>query len=175
MISKTRFKNLIVIKKDKYTDKRGYFIEIVRNNVIKKNFPFLVMSFSKKNVLRGIHLQMKNTQGKYISVVKGKIFDVAVDLRRKSKTFGQYYSTILSEKNSRSLFIPEGFGHGFYSLANENYIIYSCTKYRDKQSEIGIKFDDPDLNIKWPGKKFILSDKDKYNLTFADFKKKFFK
>ena len=73
MISKTRFKNLIVIKKDKYTDKRGYFIEIVRNNVIKKNFPFLVMSFSKKNVLRGIHLQMKNTQGKYISVVKGKI------------------------------------------------------------------------------------------------------
>ena len=174
MISKTRFKNLIVIKKDKYTDKRGYFIEIVRNNVIKKNFPFLVMSFSKKNVLRGIHLQMKNTQGKYISVVKGKIFDVAVDLRRKSKTFGQYYSTILSEKNSRSLFIPEGFGHGFYSLANENYIIYSCTKYRDKQSEIGIKFDDPDLNIKWPGKKFILSDKDKYNLTFVDFKKKFF-
>ena len=79
----------------------------------------------------------------------------------------------LSDNNLNFIFIPEGFGHGFYSLAKENYIIYSCTKYRDKKSEVGIKFDDPDLNIKWPGRKFILSNKDKYNLTFADFKKKF--
>ena len=96
MINKTKFKNLLIIKNKYFKDKRGYFKEIIREKNINKKFPFLVMSFSKKNVIRGLHIQTKNPQGKFISVIKGKIFDVAVDLRRNSKTFGKYYSCVLS-------------------------------------------------------------------------------
>ena len=131
------------------------------------------MSYSKKNVLRGIHMQTKNPQGKFISVLKGKIFDVSVDLRKNSKTFGKYFSCILSEKNSKSIFIPPGFAHGFLTLEKENYIIYSCTKYRDGKNEIAIKYDDKNLNIKWPFNKPIISAKDKNAINFIDFKKKY--
>ena len=111
------------------------------------------------------------TTDKFISVLKGKIFDVAVDLRKNSKTFGKYYGCILSEKNSKSIFIPPGFAHGFQALGKENYIVYSCTKYRHSISEISIKFNDKDLNIEWPSKKMILSPKDKGALSFKEFKK----
>ena len=94
-----------------------------------------------------------------------------VDLRKNSKTYGKYLSTILSEKNSKSIFIPPGFAHGFCALSKENYVVYSCTKYRDKKSEIGIKFNDQDLKINWPIKKPIISNKDKNNLSLKDFKK----
>ena len=94
-----------------------------------------------------------------MSVLKGKIFDVAVDLRKESKTHGQYYKCILSEKNSKSIFIPPGFAHGFQTLDKENYVIYSCTQYRNSKSEKVIKFDDKDINIKWPLKKSIISKK----------------
>ena len=130
------------------------------------------MSFSKKNVIRGLHLQTKKSQGKFISVIKGKIFDVAVDLRKSSKTFGRYYKSILSEKNCRSIYIPPGFAHGFCTLEKENYVIYSCTNYRDKNSEVGIKYNDKILNIKWPVKNPIISSKDKNNLDFNQFVKK---
>ena len=129
------------------------------------------MSFSKKNVIRGLHLQKKNSQGKFVSVIKGKIFDVVVDLRKNSKTYGKYFSTILSEKNSKSIFIPPGFAHGFCALSKENYVVYSCTKYRDEKSEIGIKFNDQDLKINWPIKKPIISNKDKNNISLKEFKK----
>tara|TARA_B110000003_G_scaffold270570_1_gene303283 strand:+ start:225 stop:749 length:525 start_codon:yes stop_codon:yes gene_type:complete len=168
---KTKFKDLFIIQNKIYVDKRGYFKELIRENKIKKKLPFLVMSFSKKNVIRGLHLQRKNSQGKFISVLKGKIFDVAVDLRKNSKTFGKYYGCILSEKNSKSIFIPPGFAHGFQALGKENYIVYSCTKYRHSISEISIKFNDKDLNIEWPSKKMILSPKDKGALSFKEFKK----
>ena len=168
---KTKFKDLLIFQNKKYNDKRGYFKELIRENKVNNKFPFLVMSFSKKNVIRGLHLQRKNSQGKFVSVLKGKIFDVAVDLRKNSKTFGKYYSCILSEKNSKSIFIPPGFAHGFQALGKENYIVYSCTKYRNSKSEISIKFNDKDLNIKWPSKKMILSPKDKGALSFKEFKK----
>jgi len=167
----TKFKDLFIIRNNQYKDKRGYFKELIRENKINKKFPFLVMSFSKKNVIRGLHLQRKNSQGKFVSVLKGKIFDVAVDMRKNSKTFGKYYSCTLSEKNSKSIFIPPGFAHGFQALDHENYIIYSCTKYRNSQSEIAIKFDDKDLNIKWPSNKMVVSKKDQKGLGFKDFKK----
>tara|TARA_B110000003_G_scaffold256944_1_gene274881 strand:+ start:679 stop:1203 length:525 start_codon:yes stop_codon:yes gene_type:complete len=167
----TKFKDLFIIQNDKYNDKRGYFKELIRENKINKKFPFLVMSFSKKNVIRGLHLQRKSSQGKFVSVLKGKIFDVAVDLRKNSKTFGKHYSCVLSEKNSKSIFIPPGFAHGFQALDHENYIIYSCTKYRNSKSEIAIKFDDKDLNIKWPSNKIVVSKKDQKGLSFKDFKK----
>jgi dTDP-4-dehydrorhamnose 3,5-epimerase len=128
------------------------------------------MSYSKKNVIRGLHLQKKKSQGKFISVIKGEIFDVAVDLRNNSKTFGKYYGCILSEKNSKSIFIPPGFAHGFQALEKENHIIYSCTQYRHSDSEIAIKYNDKDLNIKWPSNKIIVSEKDKKAMSFQEFK-----
>ena len=130
------------------------------------------MSFSKKNVIRGLHLQKKKSQGKFVTVVKGKIFDVAVDLRKNSKTFGKYYKCILSEKNSNSIFIPPGFAHGFQALSKENYIIYSCTTYRNPKSEIAIKYNDNDLKIKWPSRKIIISAKDQKAISFRKFIKK---
>jgi dTDP-4-dehydrorhamnose 3,5-epimerase len=167
---KTKFKDLFVIQNKTFNDKRGYFKELIREKDIDKKFPFIVMSYSKKNVIRGLHLQRKKSQGKFISVIKGKIFDVAVDLRNNSKTFGKYYSCILSEKNSKSIFIPPGFAHGFQALEKENHIIYSCTQYRHPDSEIAIKYNDKDLNIKWPSNKIIVSEKDKKAMSFQEFK-----
>mgnify|MGYP000152987335 FL=1 len=167
---KAKFEDLFLIKNKNFKDQRGYFKEIIRENKFKKRFPFLVMSYSKQNVVRGLHIQTKNSQGKFVTVIKGKIFDVAVDLRKNSKTFGKVYSCILSEKNTKSIFIPEGFAHGFQSLEKENYIIYSCTKYREKNSEVTIDIYDKDLNIKWPIKKKIISKKDKKGITFQKYK-----
>ena len=167
---KTKLKNLFLIKNKNYKDQRGYFKEIIRENKLKKKFPFLVMSYSKQNVVRGLHIQTKNSQGKFVTVIKGKIFDVAIDLRKNSKTFGKVYCCILSEKNTKSIFIPEGFAHGFQALEKENYVIYSCTKYREKNSEVTIDIYDKDLNIKWPIKKKIISKKDKKGITFQKYK-----
>ena len=171
MIKKTKLKDLFLIKNNTFRDQRGYFKEIIRENKLNKKFPFLVMSYSKKNVVRGLHIQKKKPQGKFVTVIKGKIFDVVLDLRTKSKTFGKIYTCVLSEKNSNSIFIPPGFAHGFQSLEKENYIIYSCTKYRDKKSEITIDVNDYDLKIKWPSKIKILSEKDKKGISFINFKK----
>ena len=172
MIKKTLFKDLLVIENSSFKDSRGYFKELLLEKNLNIKFLFTVMSFSKKNVIRGLHLQTKKSQGKFISVIKGKIFDVAVDLRKSSKTFGRYYKSILSEKNCRSIYIPPGFAHGFCTLEKENYVIYSCTNYRDKNSEAGIKYNDKILNIKWPVKNPIISSKDKNNLDFNQFVKK---
>ena len=172
MIEKTKFKDLIIINNKSFKDRRGYFKELLLEKNLKKKFPFLVMSFSKKNVIRGLHLQTRNSQGKFISVIKGKIFDVVIDLRKKSKTYGKSMSVILSEKNSKSIFIPPGFAHGFCALSKENYIVYNCTKYRNKRNEIGIKYNDKDLKINWPIKNPIISNKDRKNLSFKEFKDK---
>ena len=172
MIKKTKFKDLILVNNKSFKDSRGYFKELLLEKNLKKKFPFLVMSFSKKNVIRGLHLQTRNSQGKFVSVVKGKIFDVVIDLRKKSKTFGKSMSMILSENNSKSIFIPPGFAHGFCALSKENYIVYSCTKYRDKRYETGIKYNDKDLKINWPIKNPIISNKDRNNFSFKEYKDK---
>lgn len=169
---KTKFKDLFLIQQNRFLDNRGYFKELIQEYKLNLKFPFIVMSFSKKNVIRGLHIQTKNSQGKLLSVIKGKIFDVALDLRKNSKTYGKYFSCILSEKNSKSIYIPPGFAHGFCGLDKENYVIYSCTKYRNSRTEVGIKFDDPFLNIKWPVKKPIISKKDKKNFSFTEYEKK---
>ena len=168
-IINTKFKGLKIYKKDTFKDSRGFFRELFLNNTLKKKFPFDVMSFSKKNVLRGLHLQIKKPQGKFVTVLRGKIFDVAVDLRKNSKTYGKYFSVVLSEKENSSLFIPEGFAHGFCSLSDNTLMHYKCTNYRDKKSEVGILWNDKDLKIKWPIKRPILSTKDKNNLYFKEF------
>ena len=168
-IINTKFKDLIIIKKETHYDNRGYFRELFLEKNFKKKFPFDVMSLSKKNVLRGLHLQTKKPQGKLITVIKGSLFDVALDCRKKSKTFGKYFSIKLSESDNTSLYIPEGFAHGFCSLENNTILHYKCTNYRDSKSETGILWNDPKLKIKWPIKNPSISVKDKSNLSFADF------
>ena len=170
-IYKTHFKELKIIKGTNFYDKRGYFREVYRKDFIKnKKFTFWCASKSKKNVVRGLHLQKKNQQELIVSVLKGKIFDVVLDLRMNSKTYGKIHTLILSDKNSKSIFIPAGFAHGFCSLAKDTIILYGITNYRSKKNEIGIKWDDNNLKIKWPIKKPILSLKDKKNISFKKYK-----
>ena len=112
-------------------------------------------------------------QDKLVFVIKGKIFDLVVDLRKNSKTYGKKFSITLSDKNAKSLFIPAGFAHGFCGLEKENIVLYGCTNYRSKKDEIGILLNDNDLKINWPVKRPIISSKDKKNISFHSFKKKF--
>ena len=159
---------LKIIETKMFFDNRGFFKEIFRNNLIKKNFKFDVMSSSKKNVIRGLHIQTKKPQAKVITVVSGKIMDVAVDLRKNSKTFGKYYSLIISDKDEYSFYIPEGFAHGFLCLSNKCIVHYKCSEYRHKESETTLDWRDQEVKIKWPIKKPIMSKKDKIgkNLEF---------
>ena len=165
-ITKTNFKDLIIVKNVSHRDNRGYFRELIREKNFKKKFPFIVMSYSKKNVVRGLHLQTKEAQGKFVSVLKGKIFDVSLDLRKNSKTFGKFFTTYIDEKNSNSIYIPPGFAHGFQALDKENYVVYACTKYRNKNSEVSINPIDKVLKIKWPNKTKKISEKDKKAMSY---------
>jgi dTDP-4-dehydrorhamnose 3,5-epimerase len=124
----------------------------------------------KKNVLRGLHFQKKKPQAKLLTVVQGRIFDVCVDLRKKSKTYGKHFSIELSQKSELSILIPSGFAHGFQCLSKECVVYYRCSNYRDKNSEVTLAWNDPDLKIKWPKKKPILSNKDNKGIFFNDFK-----
>ena len=169
-VIKTKIKGLLLLKTSIYKDKRGFFKEVEKNKVLKKKFIFDCFSYSKKNTLRGMHLQTKKSQAKIITVVQGKILDVVVDLRKNSKTYGKHFSIEISQNSNYSLYIPEKFAHGFLCLSNECAVYYKCTNYRDKNSETTIKWDDRDLNIKWPIKKPLLSKKDKVGIRFLDFK-----
>ena len=172
-IIKTKFKDLLIIKQKNNSDKRGSLRETFNKRILKSNFVFEYCTTSKKNALRGFHFQYKFKQAKYVNVLKGKILDCVIDLRKNSKTFGKMFTCTLSEKNSNSIFIPAGFAHGFQSLDKENYIIYSCTNYRDKSSEVTIDINDKNLNIKWPLRKQVVSKKDKNGISFLNFKKKY--
>jgi dTDP-4-dehydrorhamnose 3,5-epimerase len=166
---KIKIKGITLYKSKINKDSRGYFTEIYKKKLLKKNLIFHCLSSSKKFVLRGLHLQIKNSQAKFITVVSGKIFDVAVDLRRNSKTFGKFFKITLPYKSYNSIYIPEGFAHGFCGLSKNNIIYYCCTNYREKEHEVGILWNDKDLKIKWPIKNPILSKKDKNNITFKEY------
>lgn len=167
---KTKIPGLKIIRSKIYNDRRGFLRETFRNNLIKhKNFPFDVMSFSRKNVLRGLHIQTKYSQAKIITVTHGKIFDAVVDLRPSSKYFGKYFSIIISDKSNFSFYIPEGFAHGFICLSKNCTVNYKCSNYRNPKYEKTLAWNDPKIKIKWPIKKPILSDKDKYGLNLNSF------
>ena len=166
---KTKIKDLLIIKTNIYKDNRGFFKEIEKFKILKKKFIFDCLSFSKKNTLRGLHLQRKKQQAKIITVAQGKILDVVVDLRKKSKTYGKHFSIEISHNSDFSLFIPSGFAHGFLCLSKTCLVYYKCTNYRDKKSEITLKWNDKALNINWPIKKPILSKKDNLGITFSDY------
>jgi len=165
-IINTKIKGLLIIKSKIYRDKRGFFKEVFKNKIIKKKFIFDCLSFSKKNTLRGMHIQLKNSQTKLITVAYGKILDVVVDLRKNSKTFGKTFSIEISEKSNFSLYIPKGFAHGFLCLSKKCVIYYKCDKYQNKSSERILRWNDKTVNIKWTIKNPILSKKDKNGLSF---------
>ena len=168
-LQRTKIQDLLLVKTNIFKDKRGFFKEVEQFKIRKKKFIFDCLSFSKKNTLRGLHLQKKKKQAKIITVAQGKILDVVVDLRKKSKTYGKYFSIEISHDSNFSLFIPEGFAHGFMCLSKTCLVYYKCTNYRDQKSEITLKWNDKDLNIRWPIKKPILSKKDQLGIAFSDY------
>lgn len=175
-ILKTKIKDLKIIKSNIYNDNRGFLREIYKKKVVgKTSFPFDIITYSKKNVLRGLHFQTKKSQAKIVTVSYGKIFDVAVDLRKNSKTFGKYYSIIISHKDNFSFYIPENFAHGFICLSDECVVNYKMSKYRHENYDRTINWKDEYLNIKWPKKNPIISEKDSSNaLDFKEYYKSYF-
>lgn len=173
-IKSTKFKDLKIIFSPVHQDQRGTFREIFKKKFFKsKKFVFTCVSTSKKNVLRGMHLQTQHAQGKYLTVLKGEILDVCIDLRKRSRTFGKYFKINISDRNGISIYIPPGFAHGFLGLKSDNIISYHCTNYRSEKNEIGIIWNDKNLKIKWPIKRPILSKKDKKNISFKDYIKRY--
>jgi len=164
-----KINGLKILKTKIYLDKRGHFKEVYNKKKFRNsNFIFDCMSTSKKNVLRGLHIQLKNPQAKLITVMHGKIFDVVLDLRKNSKTFGKCFSIIMSDKSDFSFFIPRGFAHGFLCLSNKCVVSYKASNYQNKKSERTISWFDKDLKIKWPIKNPITSKKDALGLSLRE-------
>jgi len=171
-IINTKFKGLKIIQQKNNFDTRGNLRETFRKKIIKwDELIFDYATSSKKNVLRGFHFQSKFQQAKFVSVLKGKILDCVIDLRKNSKTFGKSYKIELSEKNCKSLYIPEGFAHAYFSYSNLNIIYYKLSNYYKPKFESGILWNDNFFKIKWPIKKPRVSKKDNKLLTFSEFKK----
>jgi dTDP-4-dehydrorhamnose 3,5-epimerase len=168
---KTKFKDLYIHKKKYFYDNRGLVYENLSSKFSKIQYKVDIVSYSKFNVLRGLHFQTNSQQSKFLSVLSGKILDICVDLRKNSKTFGKFYKIILSKKNQKSIFIPKGFAHGFCVLSQNTIVYYKASHLRNPKEEHCIKWNDRELNISWPKKKFILSKKDKNGMSFDKFKK----
>ena len=168
-ITKTKFKDLLIIKNNNNIDKRGSLREVFNKKILNKKFVFEFCTTSKANSLRGFHFQHKFQQAKFVNVLKGKILDCVIDLRKNSKTFGKTFKIILSDKNFLSLYIPEGFAHAYYSYEKINIIYYKLTNYYKPQFESGINLLDKKLKINWPSKKLNISEKDKKLKSFKNF------
>jgi len=156
-----------LIEPDVFEDERGFFYESFNqqkfNEAIGENITFVQDNHSKssKGVLRGLHYQEAPfAQGKLVRVVVGEVFDVAVDIRKDSLTYGQWVSEILSAENKKQLWIPEGFAHGFLTLSNQAEVVYKTTSFYNQESDRTIRFDDITINISWPRMRYVLSEKD---------------
>lgn len=164
----TEIEGVYIIETTVFGDQRGYFMETYNENDFKEaglNVEFVQdnQSKSKKGVLRGLHFQNKYPQGKLVRVLKGKVFDVAVDLRKNSKTYGKWVGVELSEENKRQFYVPEGFAHGFVVLSDEAEFAYKCTEFYHPEDEGGILWNDSDIGIDWPIdniEEILLSKKD---------------
>ena len=171
-VTSTNISGLKIVQSKIYRDNRGLLKEVFKQKLFKKDdFIFNIVSCSKKNVVRGFHIQTKFKQAKYVSVLKGAILDVSLDLRKGSKTFGKHFKIMLSADNNKSIFIPAGFAHAFLSLKEESIVNYNITNYRSPKHEVSLIWNDKDLKIKWPIKNPIISKKDKTALTFHEYKK----
>jgi dTDP-4-dehydrorhamnose 3,5-epimerase len=177
-VIETPIKGLLIIETKVFKDDRGFFIESYNlrdfaSLGINVNFVQDNHSFSRKGVLRGLHFQFKHPQGKLVRVISGKVFDVAVDLRPESSTFGKWFGVELSDVNGLQFYIPPGFAHGFISLEENTHFFYKCTDFYYPEDELGIVWNDPFLNIQWPighVNEVIISDKDKKLLPFSEVK-----
>ena len=178
-IVKTPIEGLLVIKPKIFTDDRGYFFESWSKVAFEKeglhlNFVQNNQSLSAKDVLRGLHFQNPPfAQGKLVSVIKGAVLDVVVDIRKNSATFGKHFSLVLTGENKTSFWIPPGFAHGFITLEEDTIFSYKCTEVYNKQSEGSIMWNDKDLNIDWGIENPNVSEKDTIANTFAQLKSKF--
>lgn len=174
--NETSIKGVYIIESKVFGDNRGYFMETYNKEHFAEaglNMTFVQDNESKssKGVLRGLHFQRKHSQGKLVRVTKGEVFDVAVDLRAGSSTYGKWEAVILSEENKKQFYIPEGFAHGFLVLSDEVVFNYKCTDFYAPEYDGGVMWNDSDINIKWPLdgiENIILSDKDKVHPNLKD-------
>lgn len=169
-IIKTPIKDLVIIQPKVFRDERGFFQETYNKKSFEEHG--LTMKFvqdnhskSKKGVLRGLHFQTKNVQGKLVRVVKGSVYDVAVDLRKDSETFGQWFGVVLSEENKMMFYVPEGFAHGFLTLEDDTEFLYKCTDLYLPEYDSGILWNDKTINIDWRFEEFGISPEE---LTVSD-------
>ena len=172
----TNIPDVKIVEPQVFGDERGFFMETFRTTLFNEHCgerEFVQENHSKSShgILRGLHYQTENTQGKLVRVTKGEVFDVAVDMRKDSPTFGQWAGVLLSAENKRQLWVPEGFAHGFYVTTDEAEFVYKCTDVYNPSSEVSIKWDDPEINVEWPipvDKKPLLSTKDENGLSFSN-------
>ena len=168
LVETCEIEGLKIITPTIYGDERGYFMETYNYNDYKAAgiddvFVQDNQSASKKGVLRGLHFQKEKSQGKLVRVIKGEVFDVAVDLRKDSKTFGKWFGLILSEENNKQFYIPKNFAHGFLVVSDFAEFAYKCTDFYDPSDEGGIAYNDENIGIEWPiedGMELTISDKD---------------
>ena len=163
----TSLEGVLIIEPRVFKDNRGFFLETYNQNKYQKsgiNRRFVQdnLSYSVSGTLRGLHFQIRHPQAKLVQVITGEIFDVAVDIRKDSPTFGKWTGVVLSEQNKRQLFIPEGFAHGFCVLSNTAHFLYKCSDFYAPDDEGGITWSDPDIGIEWAVKDPVISEKDKH-------------
>lgn len=162
-----------IIKPRVFRDSRGYFAEVYQEDAYRRvgiDKPFVQdnQSVSGRHVLRGLHYQLPNPQGKLVTCLSGEVFDVAVDLRRGSDTFRRWFGVVLSSTNQWQLYIPEGFAHGFCVLGDGAHVLYKCTDYYSPAAEHTLIWNDPEIGIEWPMRKPVVSDKDARGKRIAD-------
>ena len=177
----TGIEGLVVVEPKVFGDNRGYFMETYNYNDFKAAGLDMVFvqdnqSKSKKGVLRGLHFQKKNPQGKLVRVVSGEVYDVAVDLRKGSDTYGKWYGVLLSDENKKQFYVPEGFAHGFVVMSETAEFVYKCTRFYDPSDEGGLMWNDPEIGIDWPvpeNAELLLSEKDQHHQPLKDFESPF--
>ena len=171
----TEIPDVVIIEPTVFGDERGFFMETWRESVLEEagiDVKFVQENHSRsgRGTLRGLHYQIEKPQGKLVRVVRGEVFDVVVDIRKESETFGKWVGAVLSEENNRSLWVPPGFAHGFYVTSDSADFVYKCTDYYAPEFERSLCWDDPALDIKWPvsvGENPIVSEKDSKALPFS--------
>jgi len=172
-VRQLRIEGLRLIEPDIHVDHRGHFLEIFqearyRSEGVPSEFVQENLSWSKKGVLRGLHFQHPNAQAKLVSVLAGRAFDVVVDVRRGSPTFGHWHGEVLDDLKRKQLYIPTGLAHGFMALSDSVLFGYKCSAFYEPSSERGIRWDDPDIGIVWPDGKKIVSERDENFPSLAD-------
>ncbi|GAB1824867.1 dTDP-4-dehydrorhamnose 3,5-epimerase [Turicimonas muris] len=179
IVEKTPIEGVLLVKPKVFGDKRGFFVETWQKKRYEEagiNLPFVQdnYSMSTKGILRGLHFQKKHPQGKLVMVSQGEVFDVAVDLRKNSPTFGQWFGSLLTAENQHQLWVPPGMAHGFVVLSETAHFHYKCTDYYHPEDEGSIRWNDPEVDVKWPiSFEPVVSEKDAKAPFFADIKDSF--